>query len=1150
MITEEDARTDDDAARFQIRSSLDETLLVEASAGTGKTSELIRRLVSLLETGRARADRVVAVTFTRKAAGELKLRLREELDRRRTVVADLSALSNLEQAIVKLEEAKIGTIHSFCADLLRERPVEARVDPDFEELSEEEAPRLFGQAFRCWIEEKLIDTPPGLRRALSRALGRQSSFSNLSPLDSIKSVGWKLLEWRDFQKDWRREPFQRESQIDDLSEHVRQLSELSWKGSNWHDDLRKSLRPVRDLATWIRRAERERTRDYDRLEAMLVALLSEMRRPANQKRGRGDFAGGAPRQTVLTSRAELVNKLEEFKLAADGDLAACLQAEMKELTQLYEEYKSRAGKLDFVDLLVRARNLLRDNDQIRRYFQDRFSHVFLDEFQDTDPVQAEIILLLSADDPAETNWRRVRPKQGKLFLVGDPKQSIYRFRKADVLLYQEVKQVLLDGGAGLVSLTRSFRSVRPIQQLVNASFAAEIQEDKTSGQPDYVSLDEYRPAPEEQPAIVVLPVPRPYGMRDVADYAIVKSLPDAVGAFIEWLVVESSWTVPDPESREDRIPIAPRHICILFRRFVSWGVDVTRDYTRSLESRGVSHVLVGSRSFHEREEVETIRTALAAVEWPDDELSVFATLRGSLFWVPDALLLRFRNDIGSLHPFRPIPEDLDPELQPVIDGLEALALLHRKRNLRSVVETINQLLSLTRAHAGFALRPAGHQVLANVQRICDRARSFERAGTSFRAFVEFLLDEANQSSSAEAPVLEEGVDGVRLMTVHGAKGLEFPVVILADPTCKLSSAKPDRFVDNKEGLAAFTVLGCAPLNLIDHQEEERLRDAAEGVRIAYVAATRARDLLVVPAVGDGQRKGWLSSLNKAIYPRSETWRSAKPAKGCPEFGDRTVLERPYHYDGSKEFSVHPGEVSPEEGDHKVVWWDPLKLRLDVQANFGLQQEQILARDQSGESAQSGLDKYREWLERRKKDLASGKQPEFELLTVTEELMLRHPPKRSDIGVEILDKMEGRPAGARFGTLVHTVLRDVGLDAGREEVARLAEMHRTLLEATAEEGEAAVTAVLNALDHPLLKSAARATELHREYPVQLKLGEREIAEGTIDLVFLQDGRWVVVDFKTDADLLTRQERYEVQVQWYVYSLVQITGLEAEGWLLGI
>jgi ATP-dependent exoDNAse (exonuclease V) beta subunit len=1150
MSTDEDNRSEDTAARLRIRHSLDESLLVEAAAGTGKTSELVRRLVSILSTARARPDQIVAVTFTRKAAGELKLRLREELDRTRALATEPSSASNLENAIAQLEEARIGTIHSFCADLLRERPVEARVDPDFQELSEEEAPRVFDQAFRSWMEEKLADMPPGLSRALSRSQSRQSLFAPNSPLDAIKSVGWKLLEWRDFKTDWRKEDFDREVQIDYLVERLKLLSEMSWKSRNWQDDLRKSLRPVRDLVTWIRRAEREQPRDYDRLEGRLVTLLSEMRRPANQKKGRGNFANGLQRQDVIALREELASSLEQFKLAADADLAASLQGEMRGLTLLYEYYKARAGRLDFVDLLVRARDLIRDDGQIRCYFQTRFSHLFLDEFQDTDPVQAEILLLLSADDPAETEWRNVRPTNGKIFLVGDPKQSIYRFRRADVLLYQEVKQVLLEGGAGLVHLTRSYRSVRPIQQLVNAGFAPLMTGDPVSGQPKYVPLDKYRTAPDGQPSIVVLPVPKPYGFRNIANYAIEKSLPDAVGAFVEWLLEESGWTIADPDSPENQVAISPRHICLLFRRFVSWGADVTRDYTRSLESRGVSHVLVGSRSFHEREEVETLRTALAAIEWPDDELSVFAALRGSLFWVPDSLLLRFRHQLGSLHPFKPVPGELDPELHPVVESLEVLATLHRKRNTRSVVETINQLLSLTRAHAGFALRPAGHQVLANLQRVCDRSRRFEAAGTSFRAFVEYLLEEADQSTTAEAPVLEEGVEGVRLMTVHGAKGLEFPIVILADPTCRLSSARPDKFVDNKTGLAAFTVLGCAPWDLIDHQEEERARDEAEGVRLAYVAATRARDLLVVPAVGDEEREGWLSPLNRSIYPPANAFRIADKAEGCPEFGNRTVLDRPHQYDVSGELSVMPGRHAPKVGEHRVVWWDPTALRLDVQANFGLQQEQVLAQDEGRTAAQAGLDEHELWREAREKELLAGTQPELELLTVTEGLRLREPPRKSDVVIEILEKAAGRPTGPRFGTLVHTILRDVGFNAGWAEVRRLAKLHGRLLEAGEAEVEAASEAVLAALDHSLFRKAGVSTECHREYPVLLKLPESEMVEGTIDLAFVENDHWIVVDFKTDADLASKQEQYKTQVQWYAYCLKRITGRDAKGWLLGV
>ncbi len=170
---------------------------------------------------------------------------------------------------------------------------------------------------------------------------------------------------------------------------------------------------------------------------------------------------------------------------------------------------------------------------------------------------------------------------------------------------------------------------------------------------------------------------------------------------------------------------------------------------------------------------------LTAIEWPDDELSVFATLKGSLFAIPDNLLLRFHHEVGRLHPFRSPPENSGDDFHPIAEALGLLADLHRGRNRRPIADTVNALLEATRAHAGFALRPAGHQVLANVHRIADLARSFELSGgVSFRGFVEELETQSEKAESAEAPVIEEGAEGVRLMTVHGAKGLEFPVVIL------------------------------------------------------------------------------------------------------------------------------------------------------------------------------------------------------------------------------------------------------------------------------------------------------------------------------------------------------------------------------------
>ena len=1137
--------TGDEESRELVRRSLDESLLVEAAAGTGKTSELVQRIVAVLREGRTTVDRVVAVTFTRKAAGELKIRLRQELDLARQKVSSADEARHLEGAVAHLEEARIGTIHSFCAELLRERPVEARVDPAFQELSEDEAPRVFERVFRRWIEEKLADPPPGLRRALSRAMTHRDAEEG-SPLDRIRDAGWSLAEWRDFPTPWRREAFERESIIDGLVRWVRELAELSRRCLNQRDELFQALRPARDVVTWTERAERERARDYDQLEGLLIKLGKNLK--SDKRKGRGTFAEGLPREEVTSAREKLVDALEEFQRQADADLAALLQGELKELVQRYEEQKQLVGDLDFVDLLIRARDLIRGNLSIRRYFQQRFSHLFIDEFQDTDPLQAEILLLLSADDAEQGDWRRVRPVPGKLFVVGDPKQSIYRFRRADVLLYREIKQILVDAGVRLAHLSRSFRAVRPIQQLVNAAFETEMNGDPVSGQPEYVPLQEFHPAADDQPSVVVLAAPRPYGKERVANSAIEACLPDAVAAFVQWLIRESGWRLGSPENPGQSLPLSPRDVCILFRRFVTFGKDVTRDYTRALEARGIPHVLVGARSFHHREEVETLRAALTAVEWPDDELSVFATLRGSLFGIQDHLLLRFRHEAGKLHPFRKSPEHLEPDLQPVREALGTLAELHRRRNQRSLVETIGELLAVTRAHAGFALRPSGQQVLANVQRVMDLGRRFELGGgISFRGFVELLEQDAEKPNSNESPIIEESFEGVRLMTVHGAKGLEFPVVVLADLTCKLAHTEPDKFVDARHGLAAMKLLGYTSWDLLDHAVEEQQRDVAEGVRVSYVAATRARDLLVIPAVGDVAREGWVQPLNKAIYPPKENQRKAEKAPGCPEFGDESVLERPVS--GIPQSSVKPGLHRGECGGCEVVWWDPSVLDLDVPMNFGLREQRILAEDETGEATRAGLAQYRTWKDQRTHWIRKASEPACEVLTVTRARSLQPPPVSSLIKVEALPKKSSRPDGARFGTLVHTILRDVDLLPDQKAITDLANIHGRLLGSSKEEVEAAVQAVSAALNHSLIKRAVSSGQLHREFPLLFRLGEKQLIEGTLDLAYVENRKWVIVDFKTDLTTAT-QPHYIRQVEWYVYGLSQLMKAEAQGWLLGV
>ena len=1002
----------DAEARQRIRTALDESIVVEAAAGTGKTSVLVERIVEVLAAGRAAVDGILAVTFTEKAAGELKLRLRGALEQARGQegadgIGPAAAKRHrcLDEAIAHLEEAQVSTIHAFCADLLRERPVEAGVDPRFEVLDDRGAQGLFRHAFDRWLQEALDDPPPGVRRALRRRY-RPPAFGESPAGDDgatgrLRRAAWELAEWRDFERPWRREAdFRREPTIDEVVEHVMRFAGLSVRATNRRNDgLFLDTQPARAVAQSIRESDAVRSqRDYDFVEAQLVELAAHRKFGRPRKGFGAEYGEDLPRAYVLEQHEGIVSVLERFQAVANADLAALLREELRVPIARYERSKTEAGRLDFVDLLLRARDLIRGHDEVRAGAQQRYARVFVDEFQDTDPLQAEILLLLAARDAAERDWRRVVPAPGKLFIVGDPKQSIYRFRRADVGVYRQVTAQLARQGVAHVALTTSFRAVPAIQRLVNHAFAPLMggdgpdgdngaagdgaagdgaARDGAHGLPGYVPLAAHRADDAAQPAVVALPVPRPYGpWGRPTGRAIEASLPDAVGAFVAWLVRESGWTVTEREARPSSgghetvpVPVEARHVALLFRRFYAWGSDVTRGYVDALEARGLRHLLVGGRSFHEREEVAAMRAVLTAIEWPDDELSVFAALRGTLFTVDDETLLAYRHRFGRFHPFR-VPRALAAgEIEgadrflPVADALELLRRLHVARNDVPIARTIGQLLEETRAHAGFVMRRAGEQVLANVLQLGEMARRYEQAGgLSFRGFVEELRDEAAEGQAGEAPILEQGSDGVRIMTVHGAKGLEFPVVILADPTSRLHRATASRFIDSARGICALRLGGWAPLDLLDHEAEEIARDREEGIRLAYVAATRARDLLVVPAEGDaphiedwtaaaGQRGpmhwspppprargavthagvwlpftdrsgrrpstsdggtrrhplqgGWASPLYASLYPEIDHRRHPDPAPGCPAFGRDSVLERPDDELGP-ESNVAPG----------------------------------------------------------------------------------------------------------------------------------------------------------------------------------------------------------------------------------------------------
>jgi ATP-dependent helicase/nuclease subunit A len=1135
--------------REVIEKALDVNVLVEAAAGTGKTTALVGRIVAALATGHARLDRIVAVTFTEAAAGELKLRLRAAIEKARLDETRPAAeRQRLRLALPKLEEARVSTIHGFCSDLLREHPVEAAVDPYFEVAAEDTAASLFERAFDRWLEAQLAAPGPAVRRILRRRRREFGRGPDEGPRGALRRAAWQLIEHRDFPTPWRlAPPFDRDHTMDEILAEMKSLAD--WAPRADPDDyFGKSLNEIAKAVEEVERAERVRERDYEGLEAWVTEVLR------GRHWGWKGFAYSDdpdfPQQELRARRDALHARLKRFIEDAGADLAPRLRNELWPVVEAYESAKQQAGCLDFTDLLIYTRNLLRDNKAVRAELQDRFTHFFVDEFQDTDPLQVEILFLLAADVPEETDWQATRARPGKLFLVGDPKQSIYRFRRADVQLYREIQRRLIEQGARPVHLSVSFRSVPQIQEAVNAAFEPRFMASERS----YVRLEPYREGTAAQPSVIALPVPAPHAdYGKIVDYRIDESLPDVIAAWIDWLVRESNWTVTERERPGERVKVEPRHVCLLFRNLRTFGGDATRPYVEALEAHDLPHLLVGGGAFYTREEVEALSAALLAIERPDDELATFATLRGPLFALSDAALLLWREEVGALHPFRKVLQQLSAPLTEVADALRVLKDLHRRRNWQPVGDTITQLIEATRAHASFAIWPTGMQALANVGRFADLARRAERQGLiSFRSFVEYLERQSERGEVAEAPLLEEGVQGVRMMSAHKAKGLEFPIVILADLTTPEIHENPSRWSDPSRGLCVQRLANCTPPELREHVAEEIQCERDEAVRLLYVAATRARDVLVVPVVGDERREGWLAALHPAIYPPSASARrpEAKQAPGTPLFGDDTVSERPEKAKRTRD-SVMPGVHVPEAGNHRVIWWDPRPLKLGLKPSIGLAQEKILTEDTEGRAAAARAH-FEAWRASRAQAIERGRNPSRTIQTATERARAGAAIRGSEDVTLVDARLHGpRPGGARFGTLVHAVLATVNLTGDRNAVAAHADIHTRLLGGSEEEHDAAIEVVTAALSHPLLRRAAAAStqrQLRRETAIVTRLDDNTLIECVADLAFNEAHEWIVVDFKTDDELGAHEQRYRRQVALYVRGISEATSTAARGHLM--
>ena len=413
-----------------------------------------------------------------------------------------------------------------------------------------------------------------------------------------------------------------------------------------------------------------------------------------------------------------------------------------------------------------------------------------------------------------------------------------------------------------------------------------------------------------------------------------------------------------------------------------------------------------------------------------------------------------------------------------------------------------------------------------------------------------------------------------MMTVHKAKGLEFPVVILADLTCRLSRTDAGRWIDGANNLCALKIGGWAPVDLLLHDAEEASRDKAESERLTYVAATRARDLLIVPTIGDGPYEGgWLDPLTSAIYPPEAQRRSPQHAEGCPPFRSKdSVLNRP-DMDPARATTVAPGRFAfaaqppaPSPGhpasriphpDVFSLWWDPSLLHLNAASSFGLRRDDLIVKDGDMFAVEERLAEYERWRAEREQLVEQGSVPSLRVQTATswaaEAAALGIDDAiASASGIEVVHiaGAEGRPRGARFGTLVHAILAIVPLDASEEIIRRTAEVQARIINSPIEEVIAATHAVRTVLQHELMARARSSSRVRRETPITWTQNDGTLIEGVLDLAFDEQDLTTVVDFKTDHELSAGEARYRAQLQKYIDAVAAATDRRVAGVLFKV
>jgi ATP-dependent helicase/nuclease subunit A len=1083
----------DEAVRRRIVSEVDRSCLVEASAGTGKTRLLVHRILHIVGTGAGQLPNLVAITFTEKAASELRTRVRTEIQAAaRDPERSGAERERFASALKDFDRATVATIHAFCTQLLRARPVEAGVSPGFSLTSRVESQLLLDEAWNAWKERELGSPDSALRPVLEAG----------GQLQYLRSLAGVLVENRDLLEtesandlmngplpEWE-EAFAayRETLVESNLDEIERLLA----------DCRKPLEDnaCRDVAAALpalRRAA-QRIRAVDPRAPYHAFRATGLPNPRGSHKG--NLLNWKPRESLVRLRILIgtINEAcERFTTARKARAAVEAVRALGGLLEIYEGLKSERGLLDFQDLLIKSRNLLRDRPDVRSDFQASISHLLVDEFQDTDPLQAEIVFFLSGDLSAgETDWERVRVTPGRLFLVGDPKQSIYRFRRADIGIYERARRRLAESGGDVHPITVNFRTRPAITEWINTVFDRLMPRDGSGEfRPAYSRLEPHRTEDDGEPGPRVIRLPLPEVPKSHAKW---KTKQDeeprrrvearVLASYVKAQIEAGAWTLPVKGSEGETAPAGYGDVAVLFRALT--GLDSFEDAFRDA---GVPYRIEGGKYYFQRREVQGLLSVLRAIDSPNDREALVAALRSPLFGFDDETIViaaaEHRLNYGS----RSRPSS--PELAGVFDRLRDW---HERRHVEGPETIVEEVLRETKALEFFAMQPLGEQRVANLLKVVDEARRYGGEPGSYRAFIEHLSRrEAAFESEGESPVLEEDEGGyVHFLTVHKAKGLEFPIVVVADLMGGVDSQSEMRF-DRASAKIAFRLKavregpgdtpGWEDLETIDKAQAE-----AEEIRLFYVAVTRAREFLILPLPESGSGKGSFYGLvTREEWPPNATISADGPIAD-DLFPRRTVA---------------PGDLVP--------------------------------------SAES------EAVDQARREFAERRAALLDALPLAPRVVSPSLLKAVTGGATVPPPAASRRDSSRaraLGQLVHGALErcDFTGDDHAAWVERLLPHHPPL----GDPDRADIARLLrSAADHPVMARARNARRVLREVPFSYRHREGVYVDGMVDLLIEEADGLTVVDFKTDrtgregVDAIF--QRYRGQALAYAIGVTKASGM---------